>query len=444
MRFVLPILVGLLAVVGAGSALIEWRDARALRGLDISERDPLTPEQEVVRLRRAAASTVGLGGPLARLSARLRREAERSSDPQTRVSLFCEALGAVGEAVHREPSNPAFLINWANLRQLLGRVECTEPYTTGDFRAVATRALAADPTNTRVLYAAAQLAAWTGDTAELDRLLNRFVSLKVNLRASESEFIFSNLIDAGRVERIIPARYPHVVLWSLQMRSRRPDVYREQRSTWGRLQLAALQESTAELAREAIPVELHRRRLLETVEVAAEPAVQQKADFELGELLRRTGAVELAGYFSARSQLEELSVVRALQRSDTRPAANSLVAWGFDEVSVLDEFYNTIGFFVPAGMQPRMVQLVTAASGGGIEAASLQVFASNDNATWSSLSDRVRVFPLTMSELSGVALQVDGGAFRYWKIHFGSADRSRLFKNSLTKLLKVYGVRWAE
>lgn len=442
MRFALPLIIGALAVAGAGSALVEWRDAAALGALESSTAESIVLEQEIAALRSAAEVVVGSGVAHARLSARIRFLAERTPEPKARLALFCEALEAVGEAVRREPTNAAFLINWANLRQLLGRVDCANRFTAGDFRPVAAAALAADPTNTRVLYAAAQLAGWTGDTEELDRLLSRFLTLNVSMKASESEFVFSNLGAGDRVARIIPPRFPHVVVWARTMRTRNPELYRELSSVWAELQLAAMDESKAEVTRGAIPLDLHQRRLFEVVDIAPEPRVQQRADRELAEILTRAGNLTLGSYFAVRGGLEEIPVVRAVQRSDTRPGATSLVLWGHDDIAVFDEFFTSVGFYVPRGLQPRIVELLAAPGGGRLEPAAIQVLASNDNATWNQLSDRVKTVPLTLGELSGVALQLDGGSFRYWKVHFGSAERSRSFRNSLAKLVRVYGVRW--
>jgi len=432
------------ALFGVGSAVVEWRDAIALRSLQSALTESIVPEQEVAALRRAADVVVGSGAAHARLSARLRSAAELTPDSKSRVATYCESLQAVGEAVQREPANAAFLINWANLRQLLGSVECPGRFTVGDFRAVASAALAADPTNTRVLYAAAQLADWTQDTGELDRLLNRFLTLNTSLKASESEFVFSNLVSAERIARIIPPRFPHVVVWSRLAQRRDPELYRQLQAAWGALQLAAIEESTGELTRETIPLELHRRRLLDMVDIAAQPVVQQRADKELSLLFARAGSPDLAGYFGSRATMEQLPVVRAVQRSDTRPGGSSLVAWGHDDVAVFDEFFATVGFYVPKGFQPRVVELLSAPGGARLETAVIQVLASNDNANWNQLSDRVKSLPLTVGEMNGVALQLDGGTFRYWKIHFGSAERGRTFRNSLANLVKVYGVRWAE
>jgi hypothetical protein len=360
------------------------------------------------------------------------------------VSLFCEALGAVGEAARREPRNAAYLINWANLRQLLGSVECQERHTSGDFKRAAALALSTDPTNTRVLYAAAQLAAWSGDTVELDTLLNRFLLLKTDIRANEVEFVFSNMLDGGRVERIVPPRFPHVVRWAAAMRERKPELYRSMAPTWERLQVAAVEESKAELVQGVIPLELHRRRLGDLGTISASSVVQNRADTELADIYRRRGAPEIAQYYGIRSQLEAVTVVRAVQKADTRPAATPLVAWGSDDIATFDEFFTTVGFFVPVGFQPRLVELSAAAAGAALDGAVVQVLASNDNATWVQLSDRVKVSAMTLAEFPSVALQLDGGSFRYWKIHFGSSERPRVFRNALSKLVKVYGVRWTE
>lgn len=444
MRWLFPLCVGGLALLGVGSALVDWRDSRALKAIDAPREEPVLAEQETEFVRRAAGATLVSGRPYARLGARLRREGELETEPRRRVEMFCEALGMVGEAIRREPRNAAYLINWANLRQLLGSVRCSERYTEGDFRKVAAFALAADSTNTRVIYAAAQLALWSGDEGELDRLLNRFLTLKLEVRPNETEFVFSNMLNPERLKRIVPGRFPYVLQWAKLMRERKPELFRELSSTWATLQLEAIEESRAALVAQKIPADLHRRRLGELGGVAAGSNVQQTADRELADIYRRIGGGELAAYYTARSELEELAVVRAVQKSDTRPAATALVAWGHDDIATFDEFYTSLGFYVPVGYQPRLVEVAAVAPGAAVEGAVIQLMGSNDNATWVQLSDRVQVTALNLGQTPTVTLRLEGGNFRYWKIHYGSSDRPRSFRNALVKLVKVYGVRWSE
>ena len=446
MRFILSIGTIVVAVAAMGHVALEWRDAAAVAALSAPPASEELPSlaREIERVQKLAAGTLGTGRPHARLGALLRRAAEEERSTGRRIELYCQALEAFGEASTREPHNATFLIGWANLRQLLGSVECPGALTRGDFKVAAEAARAADPTDTRVLYAAAQISAWAGDEAELRRLLQSFLTLKVDLRAHELEFVYARLQAAEDVSGIVPPRFPQALTWAALVRDRNPDLFAQLRQAFGQIQLAAVEESRASLDEGRIELDLHRRRLLQLLDVVATPEVQHMINRDLAEIFRRGGWGAEAEYFKARSRLFELPVVRAVLKSDTRPKTSSLRGWGFDEAVVFDEFYTSLGFFSPRGFAPRLLQIAPRGESGAIDPARLRVLVSNDNRDWIDLGDRVPFSTVSLGGRTVLVARVEGSPYRYWKLHFSSPERERTFRQSLSAILKVYGVPWNE
>ena len=107
---------------GDGFALIESLPA-AERPARIGDEEFVTRPERGKQFAAAEAASAAIGADArahADLAQLLKRVAPREETIETQISRYCGALAAYGRAVKAEPIHSLYLINWANLRQILG------------------------------------------------------------------------------------------------------------------------------------------------------------------------------------------------------------------------------------------------------------------------------------------------------------------------------------
>ncbi|NDC39800.1 MAG: hypothetical protein EBZ48_17500 [Proteobacteria bacterium] len=202
--------------------------------------------------------------------------------------------------------------------------------------------------------------------------------------------------------------------------------------------MASIDEARQRLESQKLPQELFERMLHELQEVSATDKVRRKVDSELAqEALGRRASVE-AEFLKRRSELQSLAIIAAQAASDTRPSTTSLVRWGHAQQVYFDDFYQTVGFYLPPHQGASLIVLRAPFSGQMVQVESLRVFASEDNERWMEVSpQKVATLRVGSNQLVEVSIPLEGQ--RYWKIHNSSPVRSRQFGGSLSDILSVYG-----
>lgn len=411
-------------------------------GTKTSERSggvTLVRERQLEGLRSLSASPLHDAQVHVRIFTLLSRQASETTNPAERVRLYCEALSEIGAAVRAEPANAAYLINWANIRQILGRsVECSLPYTGGEFEAAAHAALLKDPSNVNVLFASAQLFDWAGKSEESSKNLNRTLLLATSLKPFQAEYVASRLRTPRDVEAILPARFPQIAAWSERVQIANPDLFRVATPSFEKLQLAAIDDSLAEFKSGKLPGENHRQRLMSLFASAATSSVRRRLDAELAAYAREQGDEVLTPYLMERGALFEAAVLDAAAGSDTRPLKSVLADWGGNPELCLDEFYASLGFYLPEGESPKLIELQGRRRDAQITPASLKILVSDDNQSWSELQGSVEISSVQFGDSKIVAIHPHSRYFKYWKINFSSSARTRSFCNSAQRMLTVY------
>ncbi len=359
---------------------------------------------------------------------------------QKKISYLCQSLSAIGAAVKHEPFNSRYLINWANLRQLLGGMACSEPYTTGAFGAVTQLALERNPTDTRVLYAAALVYYWDSNAARSRELLHQMLQLGGKLSAGQERFVYSTIESEGDVSAVVPARFPQVVVWSSAFRTIDLVRYNAFRGAFGNLEVQAVEASAGEYDRGRIPSELHQQRLLSLFGAESSEASRVTLDTEFSRFAVQQRQRDLAEYLGERAKLRELTILRASLEGDTRPLRSSLSGWGLDEPTVFDEFYRSVGFYVPDGQELTYVQLASATGAEMPSRADVRLLASADNENWIDLTEELQMRSFLVAGAPLLVLRPKHAVFKYWKVQFASPERRGAFKNSLARLVRVFGV----
>ena len=291
MKFLLPAALIVLMVCALGQLGGEVRAWLALDAASVGVRDSEVQSlaEEEARARGAVIPGAASAESFLQLGRVLRRRGEAAREMEERIGFFCEALGAMGEAVARAPRSAVALMSWASLRQLLGEVPCTEPHTGGSPGAVVDFALTADPSNPGVAYAGALLAVWAGDRTRVPQLLHRFLSLTPRVSAGQQGFILSQLVSPEELVATIPARFPQVAEWSAALGERAPERFLRFTPPLAELQLAAIEEAGERYSRGEVPLELVRQWYLRLERWAAGRGVERRLTEALAEVFARGG-----------------------------------------------------------------------------------------------------------------------------------------------------------
>ena len=445
-RLLIPLLsLGILIYIG--DALLTLRANIALDNAKYAagKLDPaLSPKAEQKLSVELAEHAAGVAAALPQshihLANELRKEIKLETSLDAQIKLFCRALSEYGKALQDTPTNGAWLVSWANIRQLLGNVTCTEPFTQGDFRQASNLAIQSAPSDTRVIYAAAIISLWSGDTQESWKLFNTVLSYDINISQVQKEFILSQLTSPEAVRAVIPARFPQIQAWGDIFKNNYPRQFVEYASVFAALQIAAIESSVKEVEASAIPAKMHYDRMFSLLNLSANSDVRQRIDKELAVYLQRTGKPELSKLFAERSTLRELEMVRSSLPGDTRPQKGTFANWGKNETISFDEFYRSVGFFLPNNQGIHMLEIRSAREGDAISPALIKVYVSNDNDAWEELRGEITVKPVTLSGRSSIWIKVPADPHPYWKIHFASGNRDRTLVNSLELMLHAYGL----
>lgn len=360
-------------------------------------------------------------------------------DSVQRIQFFCRALGQVGSALKRNPTSSRLLINWANLRQLLSQVSCPQPLTNGDYEQVTRYALVQDPTNADVLFSSAQILLWAGKRDEALSQFKAFLELEQSVSARQAQFIEQQLLSPEDIVAVIPPRFPQIVEWNQRLHARHATLLREAAAEISRLQLGAMAASDASFKSGEIPTQLYFDRLSALLEVVDSSSVRQTIDAELSRYYGTHGQERLQRYLDRRRLATTLDVVRATSRNDTRPHKSPLVLWEPEGAITANNFYTSIGFFLPRGSMVELIEVVGDARSALIPNLSFKLFASDDNQSWEEITGKVTVESLEFARHARLAWTVPPMNFRYWKVHFSSPSREGTFSNQLDRLLRVYG-----
>lgn len=437
----------LLCVWGMFSALVAWHGQLLLHTTEKAVKQDIGDlwsngnKYNPVQLWKQVAGSPGIPAEaFVELALAEKSRGDQTDEMGERIRWYCRALSSFGQALKYRPQQSDYLMNWANVRQILGDLTCEEELTTGSYQDAIILALKSDPNNNAVLFSAGLLYLWADARGAAFELFKRLLTLGTTVSSAQEDYIFEQLRDPQELKLVVPPRFPQVGRWSRRLWALNPERKQAFRPVLAPLQLTALKRTQQELESGAIPGKLHLERLMGLWSVAATEKVRQELDRQLEHYYRIMGASELAGYFKLRSQLEQLAVVKAVRYSDTRPLHGSLVRWNEIGRVNLDTFYQTIGFYLPEGSVLKLIEL-QAFKGDAAEVISqLKVLVSENNRDW------VELGPLEVTrswhkvgDQKLLALTPQSRYFKYWKIHYGSATRLNQFGAALDNLLNLYG-----
>ena len=452
MHRILPLLLGVAAVWGALSSFSGVRNALrvdAAEQASVQSRleSPRSPDGTLLAWTGSAEEALTLSIEAAEASPTLRNtvravgwtreKARLSADPGQRVPLLCRALSLYGGALLREPYNSDLLLGWASTRQLLGTAQCAETGTSGSFEVAVEEALKWNPYDHDVVFGGALLELWSGRRERALSLFQRLLTYTPALSSGEESVILGELRSAKDAQSVIPTQLPQVVRWSKLLQDRRPADFIEWHAALGGLQRAALADAQARVRAKAFPADLYQKSVLQLLGLAAEDSVRQQLDMELSLLSRQRGDLDAAEFFATRAAMKRLSIAPSAISGDTRNIA-PFVRWGGNEVTFLDDFSESAGFYLAAQQGVSMIVLRSLSGKSGMEPGAIRVLAGDDNEHWTEVSPKgIKVVKLDPETLFVVTVPTE--AHRYWKVHGRSAQRERSFGAPLRDLVTAYG-----
>lgn len=445
-----------LSLAGAIASLFEFRAVFVESGIQSVKKgklensinplqSELSPEaerqREIAYLESISDTLFTDTRPLLRLARVYQGEAIASNDPNIKIKSYCQALSALGRALKREPISAKLLVNWANLRQLLGPVECKEQYTSGDVHAALDAALNQEPFNASVQFSAGLVHLWSGERDKAISCFSQVLAFGMDVDSGQEQAILSSVDSADEVLKLVPGRFPQIVRWTELLSDERRGPIPNINEALSKLQIRALELDSADYSSSSIPPRLHISRLFALLPLAATEEVRQRIDGEIAAFYRNDPSNPIARYFGERSQKKELGIVRAYLTSDTRPLKTSLTRWNRDERVVFDGFYETVGFYLPSSQTIDFIQVASDQEGASLPPTAIKVFSGDDNQSWTERFDTVKLESLSIQGKPLLVIRLSSGDYhKYWKIQFASNARTRRYTNTLSQLVQAYGV----
>ncbi len=438
----LPLLCLSLCAFGAA-----WASFYSLQGVLISEQassqaaaaggsESLADEALSASLR--AAARTGSSADAIRAAALLAERAQLSTNLDERLVNFCQASALYRNALEGNPRDSRLLIGLASQQQLLAGYRCPDTPPVGTVSELVDRALYWAPWDRDVLVWGARLKLWSQDREGALQLFSRSLLYSTELTAGQEGEILDELRTAAEFQQVVPSKFPQIIRLSARLKEQRSKEFSLWRADTAQMQLKALDDARLRYEKEELPKELFERELHSLQEVAASDAVRQRIDTELARLARLRGAEVEAEIFQKRAGFAQLQLVPAVAASDTRPAASSLVEWGYEHTLAFDDFYQTIGFYLPPQQGVALIMIKGTIPGQSLNLEAIRVLASEDNERWIEVRPaQIQAFSSGNAEFLAILLQSE--RHKYWKIHNNSPVRRKQFEGTVREMLLVYG-----
>ena len=408
-------------------------DATNQRGDDV--------EHELAALRAAVVGHASEKSSLQILARIEQASAVETSDGARQVKLLCAALSTYGSLVRVEPTNGAYLINWANIRQILSAFECREQLTNGNVAEVVALARKSDPTSVAVAFAAAQLALWSGKRPEALVLFHTALDLGTGASGQMERYMLRAVRAPQDLLAVVPMRFPHALRWSSLLLEGHPERALEYRQALAQLQQGAIARAIEDLRANQISLEIVQNWLLALLDLAADSPTRQLIDRTLVQEASDRSADQRAfrDYLRDRSQYATLASVVGLRLNDSQPQLGALAAWGRRGALSFDQNFTSVGAFVGDKQSIRFVQLQGFKLGSRLDPSELHVRVSADNQSWRDpeIEPIVRKFDGPTREL--VVFEFQGLETRYLKVTFERPLRRAQFSAPLALMFTTYG-----
>lgn len=378
---------------------------------------------------------------LSEVAIRYSEIAEKHKDTEQKITYLCKTLGALRASLSKDPLHARSLVTWASVKQLLGSYRCLDDNSLG-FEGALELAQQSDPLDQQALFNAGLVYLWANQKEKAHILFRRVLDLGTDSSTLQREFIYSLIIDVKDLNNLIPARIPQALeflLFALSQSSESP-ISSLPKSAIAEFQIQAIREFAGRFDNSEIDDELYHDRLLELWKVSRESVVTSLLDRLLGDFYRKSGREETGSFFSSRSHLAELEIVPALRKADSRPEKSALSNWSYTGEVLLDEFFSSIGFYLPREKTLRRIELHSSQRNNPQIVGLIRILQSDDNTTWEDVTGVCSSYQVIVAGQSIVYLELPGSTKRFWKLHYASPARNHQFRGALPNMIRAFGV----
>jgi hypothetical protein len=364
----------------------------------------------------------------------LHERANTAQSPEESREWRCQALNESFRALELDPYQTDNLMTWALLAEDLGPKCADTSSVKGNPEHAIDLALELTPLKPRVLYLASTYYFGKNERDQAFRIAAKLLEANAALTDHQSQFLFSQIEAEEDVAKLIPGRFPNIIPWSYRFASLNPDRYEYLRGALETLQIQAVKELPPSCRTRDLAPCTHMLFALNGASAGDE--VRKLIDKLLSDLLARNAETKL--YLSERSNLEAIPIVTAFVRSDTQPNRNNLYNWGRNEVVYLDDYYSSMGFHSPPGVPVGMIELQGSAKSKFPALEAVRVYGSSDNIKWFDVTNDSKIISVLLDRSPTLSIKLPPTEYRYWKVHYSSAQKSMTFGQELRRLLRAF------
>lgn len=370
-------------------------------------------------------------------AALLYKDALTETDINAARDKICQAIDSAERAVHVDPLSAGVLITYVNYLQKVGE-SCNQTQYAAQKGQIdlIKRAVAAAPRNPEVLFNAALLYTTLGERPSALPLLQRFLLYQADVSYKQKVFISEQFHQEQNLTDIIPSRLTQVLEWSEFMAGFQPELFYRWSKTFEELQIKALSEFVKINGLSVPRRELYIKQLKHLMRFAASSTVRSNLDSILAELFEETDKLT-ARYYQLRSAMESLVVVPGMAVSDSRPEKRALSYWGVSKPGRLHSRSNSIGFFLPAPQNVRLIELRL--DSAELAAGAVQLLTSPNNRDWHLLDLKAQLAPVSEGDVKILNFHLEDRNDRYWKLFFRAPGNDRLVVQDVRTFMQVYG-----
>lgn len=367
--------------------------------------------------------------------------AGKEKDPEKRITYLCKTLNALSSSIRQEPMRARTLVTWANVKQLLGSYKCDGDVSDG-FEAALDLALRADPLDQQALFNAGLVFLWAGNKERAYPIFRRVLELGTDSSSFQREFIYSLVSDGSSLQALIPAKLPQAIEYVRYLLNQNESKYFNlifRQALWN-FQVEALREFALRFENGEIDAALYLDRLFDLWKLSKESAVTASIDKLLADYYLRHGPEDLGAFFSSRSHFSELEIVSGLKLADSRPEKSALAYWDFKGEVALDEFFSSVGFYLPRDTTLRRLELHSNSRSDTQMTGLLRVLQSDDNTTWEDVTGVCTLYQIALPGRYVTYIDLPGSSKRFWKVHYASPGRNHQYKGGLSAMVRAFGV----
>jgi hypothetical protein len=410
------------------SKKIEQIDAKILSDLDRILESSLVSFKEASKLSRIYSA---LG--------------ESTNDPDKRLKYVCETLLALEKAIRLEPYNARALVTWASVKQVLGGHTCSstdkDSIAKGSWELAVDMALKSAPLDQQALFNSALVLLWGNKAEKSLPVFKKVLELATDTSAAQKEFIYALVKDEATLEQLIPAKIPQALDFLSFVTSPRRDINLSERLSNGlnALRINSLREFSERYSRGEINDQIYETRVAQAWELSRNSKAQSVADKLLYDFYSENKNFELAKFFEQRFSLTEIKTLAALRLADSRPQKSALSDWGSQRFISLDNFFTSIGFYLPRNSSLRRIELHSSKDFKDSPKNFIRILASDDNNSWEDITGSADISTVNFNSKIIIKIDVPSSTRLFWKINFQNSSREARFSGPLDSMVRILG-----